>query len=371
MSAALNTPVEYPADYNVFNNYYIGRRPGGGYQIGRISFAPPSGNPGNEVVNGRFLTYLARTAPANDIIFLAGSFFGDNPNAVRTDNADSDTVYNRSETHPYGFFYPTGRNGALLRGAYGASGSWPVGVVSTRGTGNDVYLFDGSRDLPFEIIVYFRKDIYGLDNVRRLSTSPAEILASEQTGFSERTVAYRFESSIPRLLFEVEVFDINLPFWTWKVSPYTGNLANGRYRINNGVITTTPPNNLPNCEIRSQIRFVYSSSDGFLPNVLSGSQTFRAACVESDRSLLSLPLGTSPDPNDINPIWSLYGGDVRINWLRQVSVNGGPWYTPSAPFPVPTSPPSPIIQTQGDRWVRALATGIGIQKGMPTQLVSP
>lgn len=355
MSAAINTPVEYPDGYNVFNRYFIGRRAGGGYEISLLSFPVP--NPTGSSINGRSSTRLARMPPANDAIFLFRSVYLDNPNAILIDSQNLATPYNREESRSNSSFYPTGANGAFLSGAYLLPASW-LG----RSTSSDVYLFNGSRDLPIEIIVYFNREVYALDTVRLQSVS--EILASEPKGFIEKCIAFRVQTNMARILLVRTGF--NGSFGTWEISSYSGGFPDGTYTINNGVVSQTPTGQNPNCQIRTQNRFVFAANESFVPTVRTGNDVKRAAVTESEINLLEKPVG-EPFIDDsfieINPIWSLFGGEVRINWLLQVSLNGGPWFTPRING---GSPFMPISNGRGDSWVRA---GVNSATGMP--LVSP
>lgn len=370
-SCAAAQPIQYPADYIIFGTRYIGRNPSGGYVIGNLSLQGET--PYQDIENTigyerRSAIVQARTSPQNDFAVITSAQYDDNP-VILTD-AVTAQQYSVNRLHASGLSVglPLGiingvQQPALIRTFYGMSASFRSGVGSTHSTRTDTHIFDGMAP---SAQAFAKRVAVTRDIARRVGTAPPFTytrLSSVATGNVDRDSYRRLVGSVTRIISEID--SSTGASWRWLVKPYTGTLSDGQYHrsaASNGQIVPATGQLLPTLEIRTQVMEIY---DPLLATVLEnvGTTFTRAANVDNSASYTEVALNPANGNNyflsrddtgpSTEPMWSLYGGAVRINWKLEVAVDGGPWFVPMdrrSP-----SSPQPFIRTLGDRWVRDLA----------------
>lgn len=400
--ASYRAPVVYPDSYLFAYDFYVHRKADGSLHYARAGldpnalfkraypdyfnlkfeeqFSPPSSVDQYPFsYENRQASRLAQTeggSIAEGYVLHVSQHHNDNPlqiAAVNPSSGSSTTVdYHRMlDPTQYEVQYPvTGANGAALRAHFAIS----TNIFTTVGThqgDNDIYTFPGGN--LFEVEFYVGRRVYGRELAKMIFNGPnptyQRVPGSEVvTGWVETRVARRLRSSSQRIIVEriapPGVANASA-VWTWSVLPYSGPLANGNYyRAANGSISTSGDAANPRIVIATLSRPVVTIPSNEGAPTFFGSTVRAAASVDGAATFRLEPIVTaSPEYRRdetpaMDPVWNLWGGKLRINHERKLSLNSGAWFT------------HPQLTTLGDRWARAV-TLTSAQVAAMTPLTPP
>lgn len=365
----------YPDEYILFGEYYVARDGAGGFVLGRISlqFGEPAGLQNGAInYDGHQGPLIARYGSQADRTYLATARYNDNPETLVLPSGQQ-VSYNRIVDTPVE---------ASLDSVYGAlrqhfgmiNSRWHDSFANHEANTDQVLFLNGHM---MDYAYYRAFSSFAVDQIRYTSGSPVNLLNSTKTGHIDTDAARFVSTTSQRIIVEIHVrgaptYDHNP--WIWKVMPFNGPEPDGRYsRRADG--TLNPGSLRPTLEVAT-LEAPYVVLGRFAEAV--GNRVSRAAVVGSEAEFLPVPLSqadmygtlthdmSTEPPSSTDPIWSLYGGQLRINRHKQFSIKGGPWFTP----------PSAIFgsfgMSYGDYWARDLAEyPFTYSKGTPSPITPP
>ena len=381
--AAIAKPPSYPDEYIVFGECFVARDDAGGFVIGNIyldGYYPQlDRNPIH--YEDRTAVLLGRVGPQNDLVYYVDAQCDDNPNSVTIETTSGFRYvvgYNRAyASGAYDEVFPaSAANGTALRAHFSMKNSFATGYSSVHNVANDVYVFDavdwGSQGIP-HVDLLASHSMVAREKVRSSSDGSSTTyarLSSQQTGYVDRAVARKLTSSTRIVIDRVS----GGATWTWSVKPYDGPLGDGQYRRDaNGNLVDVTGVYLPSAEVAT-LDYGVMGIGGTV--AVDGYRSTRIATVEDKSTWLDEPLAPIADSSptlitrddfgdEDDPIWSLYGGAVRINYQKQFSVNGSAWFQPKGNGLT-------FVSFLGDYWVRDLSGYSGnYNKGRAYPLTPP
>lgn len=341
------------AGYNVFGRYYIKRISAGQYTWGNLDAADQQAmdfqSTGNGFNGGSRALCKTRFNGVE-----AGVF-----NVVQLDNPlvspSPNITYNRDELVTHDAFHAGSVfNGSRFRAAYDMPSATSTFITNAVQVGReaDTFLFNGTLDLPFNFRWYIARRLV----LRQFRDINANTIFSTQTGYADYLVLNVFESPFNRIIATTDrVQNGNTSnSWNWNVEQYTGSLNDGLYRILSGQIVSATSTNAT-IAIKTLRPQNTRSNTGFSSSTIyaaNGFITLRAMSLETAPVYLNqdIPIGAADyellngNPRfdsaatGLDPILSLYGGDIRINTSGQVSMFNGPFVNRFA--------------DTNDRWIR-------------------
>lgn len=362
----------YPESYLFGGTLYIHRKADGSFHTYGSLEGPPfyqerpsyadlgMGTLGNYIItydnDTRRASILAQTVGGGgteNIVLHVSHQRLDNPLEVVAWNGTVNQTRGYSRvyrTATYEAEYPSSAaNGDALRLHFQMSAS-----INGHSTLNDIYTFPNGNLFDLDFLV--GKSVCGREKVvSAYWRGPYTRIEGTEvlTGWVEAYQARRLRSVTQRIIVEQVATAGNV--WTWTVLPYDGSLANGSYwRAANGSISSSGTSANPRIVLATLTRPVSTIGERMLNSYHSlvryvgfGGDTVRAcADVEGDASFglrpitgYNIDIGRDDSMTNVDPIWSLYGGVLRINHKWQFSINGGPWFGNAG--------------TLNDRWARA------------------